>query len=142
MRQTRHVELKPWRNTAIPPKAFLSNSYSHGKIGSIPERLKKWGRRHWLNIILTASRSEQKRVNFRANDFGWKYRHSDGTGRHEWNELVGVEYGQKVIKLFAAGCHYPLPCSVLSEKQRGTSTRLLKNTMGEMPTDDATQLGA
>jgi hypothetical protein len=68
---------------------------------------------------------------FTANEFGWTYRNSSGIARHEWAELFGVAYQERVIILMATSCHYPLARSAFSEAQLTILTRWLKRAMDE-----------
>lgn len=66
-----------------------------------------------------------------ANDFGWTYKNSSGIARHEWKELFGVAYHERVIILMATGCHYALSRSAFNEAQHTTLMRWLERAMGE-----------
>jgi hypothetical protein len=67
---------------------------------------------------------------FTANEFGWKYKNSSGTARHEWNDVSGVIYYERVITLMAP-THYPLPRTAFNEAQLTILMCWLKSAMGE-----------
>lgn len=71
-----------------------------------------------------------ERRQFSANEHGWTYTNSSGTARHEWVDLIGVAYLNRVIILMSP-VHYPLPRSAFNEAELAHLMRWLKLAMGE-----------
>jgi len=63
---------------------------------------------------------------FFANDQGWIYTDSSGKARHDWDDLIGVTYKQRVITLMAANGHCHLPRSAFDSNQLATLTHWLR----------------
>jgi hypothetical protein len=76
------------------------------------------------------SRFGAERRQFSANELGWMYTSSSGTACHEWSDLIGVGYLNRVIILMSP-THYPLPRSAFTETQLTQLQGWLKLAMDE-----------
>jgi|SRR5215469_4314384 len=93
---------------------------------NIQETGKKALKQHQSDYLSFGAESRQ----FNANEFGWTYKNSSGITRHEWDDLSGVIYLDRVIVLMTP-IHYPLPRTAFNEAQVATLMRWLKRAMDE-----------
>lgn len=84
-------------------------------------------KRHQADYLLFNA----ERRSFSANEQGWNYASAAGAGFHDWDDLIGVAYKQRVITLMAANAHYHLPRSAFDANQLANLLRWFGTAMGE-----------
>ncbi|HEY6944064.1 MAG TPA: hypothetical protein VI431_02915 [Candidatus Acidoferrum sp.] len=84
-------------------------------------------KRHQADYLLFNA----ERRSFFANEQGWNYTSAASKETHDWDDLIGVAYKQRVVTLMAANGHYHLPRSALDANQLATLVRWLSLAMGE-----------